>query len=61
MSQHVVLTFCRQSERTDILEKTQGWKDDEFDLVLQYLRTVLVKRTFSFLCGPTTFFLPVYV
>ncbi|CAK7274554.1 hypothetical protein SEPCBS57363_006224 [Sporothrix epigloea] len=35
---------CQNSERTDILEKTQGWKDDEFDLVLQYLRTVLVKH-----------------
>ncbi|CAK7271461.1 hypothetical protein SEPCBS119000_004618 [Sporothrix epigloea] len=35
---------CQNAERTDILEKTQGWKDDEFDLVLQYLRTVLVKH-----------------
>ncbi|OAA60249.1 dynein light intermediate chain [Niveomyces insectorum RCEF 264] len=35
---------CQNSEKTDILEKTQGWKDDEFDLVLQYLRTVLVKH-----------------
>lgn len=35
---------CQNSEKTDILEKTQGWKDDEFDLILQYLRTVLVKH-----------------
>ncbi|KIH93738.1 dynein light intermediate chain [Sporothrix brasiliensis 5110] len=35
---------CQNAEKTDVLEKTQGWKDDEFDLVLQYLRTVLVKH-----------------
>ncbi|KAL1894881.1 hypothetical protein Sste5346_005568 [Sporothrix stenoceras] len=35
---------CQNAEKTDVLENTQGWKDDEFDLVLQYLRTVLVKH-----------------
>ena len=28
----------------ELLEKTQGWKEEEFDIVLQYLRTVLLKR-----------------
>lgn len=28
----------------DFLEKTQSWKEEQFDMVLQYLRTVLLKR-----------------
>ena len=28
----------------DLLEKEYGWKDDEFDFVLQFLRTILLKR-----------------
>jgi hypothetical protein len=28
----------------DYLEKSQSWKEEQFDLVLQYLRTVLLKR-----------------
>ena len=38
------LTPCCQAERIDYLEKSQGWKEEKFDLVLQYLRTVLLKR-----------------
>ena len=26
--------------------ETQGWKEEMFDLVLQYLRTALLRRTF---------------
>jgi dynein light intermediate chain 1 len=29
----------------EILEKTQGWKEEEFDVVLQFMRTILLKRT----------------
>jgi dynein light intermediate chain 1, cytosolic len=28
----------------ETLEKTQGWKEADFDQVLQYLRTVLLRR-----------------
>ncbi|KAI0019977.1 dynein light intermediate chain-domain-containing protein [Xylariomycetidae sp. FL0641] len=35
---------CQNSERIDYLEKSQGWKEDKFDLVLQYLRTVLLRH-----------------
>jgi len=35
---------CRQAEKMEVLEKIQGWKEDEFDVVLQYLRTALLKR-----------------
>lgn len=40
----VTLTPYCQAERIDYLEKSQGWKEEKFDLVLQYLRTVLLKR-----------------
>jgi len=29
----------------EVLEKIQGWKEEEFDVVLQYLRTALLRRT----------------
>ncbi|KAI0149501.1 dynein light intermediate chain-domain-containing protein [Xylariaceae sp. FL1272] len=35
---------CQNSERIDYLEKSQGWKEEKFDLVLQYLRTVLLRH-----------------
>lgn len=28
----------------DILEKTQSWKEEEFDVVLQFMRTILLRR-----------------
>lgn len=28
----------------EVLEKTQGWKEEEFDVVLQFMRSVLLKR-----------------
>lgn len=28
----------------EVLEKTHGWKEEEFDVVLQYMRTVLLRR-----------------
>lgn len=40
----MVLMLAFQSERIDYLEKSQGWKEEKFDLVLQYLRTVLLRR-----------------
>lgn len=30
------------------LEKTQSWKEEEFDVVLQFMRTILLRRKFSF-------------
>ncbi|KAI1259570.1 dynein light intermediate chain-domain-containing protein [Xylariaceae sp. FL1019] len=35
---------CQNSGRIDYLEKSQGWKEDKFDMVLQYLRTVLLRH-----------------
>lgn len=28
----------------DVLEKTQSWKEEEFDVVLQFMRTILLRR-----------------
>lgn len=43
----------------EVLEKNYAWKEPDFDTVLQYLRTVLLRRTFLELnsCGfqPLTF------
>jgi hypothetical protein len=30
----------------EFLEKNQAWKEPDFDTVLQYLRTVLLRRQF---------------
>ncbi|KAI0808663.1 dynein light intermediate chain-domain-containing protein [Xylaria sp. FL0064] len=35
---------CQNSEKIDYLERTQGWKEEMFDLVLQYLRTALLRH-----------------
>ncbi|ORY67781.1 dynein light intermediate chain-domain-containing protein [Pseudomassariella vexata] len=35
---------CQNSEQINYLEKSQGWKEEQFDQVLQYLRTVLLKH-----------------
>lgn len=35
---------CQNSDRIEILERERGWKEEEFDFVLQFLRTVLLKR-----------------
>lgn len=34
-----------KSDRIEILEKERSWREEEFDIVLQYLRTILLKRT----------------
>lgn len=28
----------------EILEKTQSWKEEDFDVVLQFMRTILLRR-----------------
>lgn len=37
---------CVQAQRMEVLEKSQGWKEPDFDTVLQYLRTVLLRREY---------------
>jgi len=40
---HTDLTLL-QAEKMEYLEKTQSWKEEEFDVVLQFMRTVLLRR-----------------
>ncbi|KAI9676286.1 MAG: hypothetical protein M1829_003115 [Trizodia sp. TS-e1964] len=35
---------CQNADKIDALERERGWKDDEFDFILQFLRTVLLKH-----------------
>lgn len=39
-----ICCVCQGAEKTEALEREHGWKDDEFDFILQYLRTVLLKH-----------------
>jgi len=33
-----------QADKIDTLEIEHGWREEEFDFVLQFLRTILMKR-----------------
>ncbi|TGJ83647.1 hypothetical protein E0Z10_g5097 [Xylaria hypoxylon] len=46
------------SEKIDYLEKTQGWKEERFDLVLQYLRTALLRHGASLIYTTPTMMTP---
>ncbi|KAN0089424.1 putative motor protein [Hyaloscypha variabilis] len=35
---------CQNSDRIEVLEKERSWKEEEFDTVLQFLRTILLKH-----------------
>ncbi|KAL2022996.1 hypothetical protein VTK56DRAFT_4211 [Thermocarpiscus australiensis] len=35
---------CQNAEKMEYLEKTQSWKEEEYDVVLQFMRTVLLKH-----------------
>ena len=37
-----------QSDRINALEIEQNWREEDFDFVLQFLRTILMKRTLPF-------------
>lgn len=39
-----ICVVCQSADRIEILEKERGWKDEEFDFILQYLRTILLKH-----------------
>lgn len=39
-----ICCVCQGAEKTEILEREHGWKDDEFDFILQFMRTVLLKH-----------------
>lgn len=35
---------CQNADKIETLEKERGWKEPEFDFILQYLRTILLKH-----------------
>ncbi|POS82837.1 hypothetical protein EPUL_003142, partial [Erysiphe pulchra] len=46
---------CQNSERIEFLEKERSWKEEEFDFVLQCLRTILLKHGASLIyVAPST-------
>lgn len=45
---------CQNAEKIESLEREHGWKDDEFDFILQHLRTVLLKHGASLIYTATS-------
>jgi hypothetical protein len=41
---HYSLTFFVQADKIEKLEKDHGWNEEQFDFILQFLRTILLKR-----------------
>ncbi|KAL8761521.1 MAG: hypothetical protein Q9184_002370 [Pyrenodesmia sp. 2 TL-2023] len=39
-----ICVACHGTEKIEALEKDHGWREEEFDFALQYLRTVLLKH-----------------
>ncbi|KAL1646586.1 hypothetical protein SLS58_003172 [Diplodia intermedia] len=35
---------CQNADKIEALERERGWKEEEFDFVLQYMRTILLKH-----------------
>ncbi|KAF2279599.1 dynein [Westerdykella ornata] len=35
---------CQNADKIEALEKERGWKEEEFDFILQYIRTILLKH-----------------
>ncbi|KAL5598942.1 hypothetical protein BROUX41_003739 [Berkeleyomyces rouxiae] len=35
---------CQNADKMELLEKTHGWKEADFDQILQYLRTILLRH-----------------
>ena len=35
---------CQNADKIESLERERGWKEEEFDFILQYLRTILLKH-----------------
>ncbi|OSS54850.1 hypothetical protein B5807_00772 [Epicoccum nigrum] len=39
-----ICVVCQNADKIESLEKERGWKEAEFDFILQYLRTILLKH-----------------
>ncbi|RVD82428.1 uncharacterized protein DFL_006855 [Arthrobotrys flagrans] len=38
------LVVCQNADKIETLERERGWKEEEFDFVLQFMRTILLKH-----------------
>ncbi|TLD21925.1 hypothetical protein PspLS_08220 [Pyricularia sp. CBS 133598] len=45
---------CQNADKIDSLEKRQGWKEEQFDVVMQFMRTVLLKHGASLIYTSTS-------
>lgn len=45
----VVANYYLQADKIEKLEKDHGWHEEQFDFILQFLRTILLKREFQLL------------
>jgi dynein light intermediate chain 1, cytosolic len=48
----LIHTDSYQADKIETLEKERAWKEEEFDFILQFLRTVLLKRAYQFRTQP---------
>lgn len=39
-----ICVVCQNADKIEALEKERGWKDQEFDFIVQYMRTILLKH-----------------
>ncbi|KAJ6260686.1 LOW QUALITY PROTEIN: hypothetical protein Dda_4913 [Drechslerella dactyloides] len=39
-----LLVVCQNADNIETLERERGWKEEEFDFVLQFMRTILLKH-----------------
>lgn len=39
------IDLLQQADKIEKLEKDHGWHEEEFDFILQFMRTILLKRT----------------
>ncbi|EWC48109.1 hypothetical protein DRE_02688 [Drechslerella stenobrocha 248] len=50
-----LLVVCQNADNIDTLERERGWKEEEFDFVLQFMRTILLKHGASLIyTSPST-------
>jgi hypothetical protein len=41
-----LVVVCQNVDKMDLLEREMGYKEELFDFIQQFLRTILLKRTF---------------
>lgn len=42
--ENAIANQCSQADKIEKLEKDHGWHEEQFDFILQFLRTILLKR-----------------